>query len=123
MKVAVKKSERSTGQGVVETYIHGNGRIGAMVEVNCETDFVARTEQFRTLVHDIAMQIAAMDPKYVGDEPDAPTQASEAGEDRLLHQAFIKDPKKTIKDLVTETVGSVGENIRIRRFARFQVGG
>ncbi len=122
MKVAVKKAERTTGQGLVETYIHGNGRIGAMVEVNCETDFVARTEQFRTLVHDIAMQVAAMDPQYVGDEPDAPPTTPETGENRLLYQAFIKNPSKTIKELVTDTVGAVGENIRIRRFARFQVG-
>ena len=119
---AAKKSDRETDQGLVESYIHSGGRIGAMVEANCETDFVARTEDFRALAHDIAMQVAAMNPTYI-DESSIP-----GGEDVnpqevcLLQQPFIKDPSLTINELIRETVGKLGENIRIRRFSRFSLG-
>ena len=114
---AAKKASRETDQGVIETYVHSGGRIAAIVEVNCETDFVARTDEFSSLAHDIAMQIAAMDPATVGgDEPEANPEES------LLLQPFIKDPSKSIQDLINETVGKLGENIRARRFQRFSLG-
>lgn len=119
---AAKKAERVAGQGVIDAYIHAGGRIGAMVEINCETDFVARTDDFRRLVHDIAMQVAATSPKVVGNEPDLDT--SNLGEEEiLLKQPFIKDPSTTIEELVKNSIARVGENIVIRRFARFELGG
>lgn len=122
LALAAKKAGRETSQGLVETYIHGGGRIGAMVEVSCETDFVARTPEFRALAHDIALQVAAMAPLWIGDD-DAPAEAdSSKGEPRLLYQPFIRDQGKTIRDLITEAVARVGENVRVRRFARFELG-
>lgn len=130
---AEKKASRTASQGLVKAYIHGGGRIGALVEVNCETDFVARTQEFQDLAHDIAMQVAAMDPRYVSVE-DVPADVLEKGEreygDRdtflkqvvLLEQPFIKDPKRTIKDLIKEHIARLGENIVVRRFARFELG-
>ena len=114
---AAKKASRDTDQGLIETYVHSGGRIAAIVEVNCETDFVARTDEFSSLAHDIAMQIAAMDPTTVGGEE---TEENEEGS--LLLQPFIKDPSKNIQDLINETVGKLGENIRVRRFQRFSLG-
>ncbi|MBN1188701.1 MAG: elongation factor Ts [Dehalococcoidales bacterium] len=119
---AQKKAERTTKQGLVASYIHGGGRIGALVEVNTETDFVARTDDFQELAHNIAMQVAAMSPEYLAKE-DCP-----AGEELdfqnvcLLLQPFIKDPAKTIQDLVTELIAKTGENIVISRFSRFELG-
>lgn len=130
---AEKKTGRAASQGVVEPYIHAGGRIAALVEVNCETDFVARTPDFKSLAHDVAMQIAAMNPVYVSEEQ-IPADAWEALErehgDRkkalaavsLLDQPFIKDPKLTIRDLNKAAIGKLGENIIIRRFSRFEVG-
>lgn len=119
---AAKKSSRTTNDGVVESYIHSGGRIGVLVEVNCETDFVARTPEFRELAHNLAMQVAAMDPRHV-DQADLPEGAEvNPQEDCLLQQAFIRDPSKTIDDLLKETVGKLGENIRVRRFTRFALG-
>ena len=118
---AAKKAGRDTNQGLVETYIHSGGRIGAMVEVNCETDFVARTKDFENLAHDIAMQIAAMNPSYVGGT-DNPNEDDLPEESYLLSQPFIKDPSKSIQDVINETVGKLGENIRVRRFQRFSLG-
>jgi elongation factor Ts len=131
---AGKKSDRQASQGLVEPYIHGGGRIGALVEVNCETDFVARTPDFQSLAHDIAMQVAASSPRYLsGDEiPEGDLAAleSEFGsrEDAvaavaLLDQVFIKDNKKTIRELVKEHIGKLGENIIVSRFSRFELGG
>ncbi|MFL2784696.1 MAG: translation elongation factor Ts [Dehalococcoidia bacterium] len=114
---AAKKASRDTDQGLIETYVHSGGRIAAIVEVNCETDFVARTDEFSSLAHDIAMQIAAMDPTTVGGE-----EPEEDEEGSLLLQPFIKDPSKNIQDLINETVGKLGENIRVRRFQRFSLG-
>ena len=119
---AAKKSARATNDGVVESYIHSGGRIGVLVEVNCETDFVARTPEFRELAHNLAMQVAAMDPQHV-DAEDLPEGAEvNPQEDCLMQQAFIRDPSKTIDDLLKETVGKLGENIRVRRFTRFALG-
>ena len=122
MASAMKRSARATNQGLVESYIHSGGRIGAIVEANCETDFVARTDDFKSLAHDIAMQVAAMDPKYV-DVADIPDGTDENPEQVcLLQQAFIKDPSKTVQDLVNEVVAKIGENIKVRRFSRFALG-
>jgi elongation factor Ts len=123
---AAKKSERTTGQGIVDAYIHAGGRIGSMIEVNCETDFVARTDDFRRLVHDLAMQVAATSPKAVGNEPDLKTGSDDgqiAEEDVLLKQPFIKDPSMSVEDLVRNSIAKLGENVVIRRFARFELGG
>ncbi len=119
---AAKKANRETNQGLIESYIHSGGRIGAIVELNCETDFVARTEDFRDLAHNLAMQVAAMSPAYV-DEASVPDGESvDASQDCLLQQPFIRDPSKMVQDLVNETVGKLGENVRVRRFTRFSLG-
>ena len=118
---AEKRAGRVTGQGQVGSYIHIGGRIGALVEIDCETDFVAKTNEFQQLVHDIAMQVAAMEPVCVS-RGSAPEDEKITDEQCLLSQDYIKDPSKTIQDLVTETAAKTGENIRIRRFARFAVG-
>ena len=115
---AAKKAGRDTDQGLIETYIHSGGRIGAMVEVNCETDFVARTKEFSDLAHDIAMQIAAMNPSTLEED----NTDVESDNSSLLQQPFIKDPSKNIQELINETVGKLGENIRVRRFKRFSLG-
>ncbi|OGD94377.1 translation elongation factor Ts [Candidatus Curtissbacteria bacterium RIFCSPHIGHO2_01_FULL_41_44] len=104
---AAAKEGRVVGAGLVETYIHAGGKVGAMVEVNCETDFVARTDEFKTLAHELAMQVAAMDPASV---------------EKLLKQEYIRDSAKTIDQLVKETIAKVGENIVTRRFMRFELG-
>jgi elongation factor Ts len=119
---AAKRSERETNQGVVESYIHGQGRIGALVELNCETDFVARTEAFRTLARDVAMQVAAMNPAGLRPE-DVPTDAiGGQAANALLTQPFIKDGSKTIEQLVQDVIAQTGENVRVARFARFELG-
>ena len=119
---AAKKASRATNEGIVESYIHSGGRVGVIVEINCETDFVARTDEFKALAHDLAMQIAAMDPLYV-DASEVPEDAiSVSDEQLLLKQAYIRDPSKTVQDLVNETVGRLSENIKVRRFARFSLG-
>jgi elongation factor Ts len=130
---ADKKSGRTAQQGLIEPYIHGAGRIGAIVEINCETDFVARTPDFKELAHDIAMQVAATSPRYLsGDvvpEEDFAELEREFGSREkameavcLLDQPFIKDPKRTVRDLVKGSIAKIGENIVVRRFARFEVG-
>jgi elongation factor Ts len=150
--VAAKRADRVANQGVVESYIHAGGRIGAMVELNCETDFVAKTPEFKQLAHDIAMQIAAMNPQYISKEDVGKdtlekeleiykTQAVNEGKPAqiaekiaqgrlekffqemcLLEQSFIKDSGKTIRDLLAEATGRVGEKIGIRRFQRYHLG-
>lgn len=119
---AAKSASRETKEGVVHSYIHGGGRVGALVEISCETDFVGRTADFQGLAHDVAMQVAAMAPKYI-DASDMPAD-DEANPDEvcLLRQPFIKDPGKSIADLVTELAARVGENVRVRRFSRFALG-
>ena len=119
---AAKKAGRDTDQGLIETYIHSGGRIAAMVEVNCETDFVARTQEFSDLAHDIAMQVAAMNPLTVEEKKSDTANNEEVENASLLQQPFIKDPSKNIQELINETVGKLGENIRVRRFQRFSLG-
>lgn len=117
-----RKAGVETREGVVEAYIHSGSRIGAMVEVNCETDFVSRTPEFKELAHHLTMQVAAMKPQCIDrselpeDDPRNPEEVC------LLQQPFIKDPTKVVQDLVTELAARVGENIRVRRFARFALG-
>jgi elongation factor Ts len=122
--LARKKAERVADQGVIEAYVHPGGRIGVLVEVNCETDFVARTDEFKELAHNLALQIAAMCPQFISPEDIA--QETETDEDAettcLLLQPYIKDPEKTVQDIVTETIAKVGENIKVRRFIRFELG-
>jgi elongation factor Ts len=119
---AEKKAQRITMQGVVDDYIHAGGRIGAMVELNCETDFVARTDEFRELAHSLAMQIAAMSPEFISEEEAPEGTDVEPQEACLLLQPYIKDPTKTIQDLIVETIAKTGENIKVRRFVRFELG-
>jgi elongation factor Ts len=149
---AAKKAGRATAEGLVASYIHPGGKIGVLVEVNCETDFVARTDKFQTLVRDLAMHVAASRPLGVRREDvDAElvereknvlsAQARESGkpenviekmvegrlskffqEHVLMEQAFIKDPDKKVEDVVKENISTIGENIVIRRFARFELG-
>ena len=149
---AQKKSGRVASDGIIDSYIHLNSRIGVLLEVNCETDFVARNETFRAMVHDVAMHIAASSPLYVSPEDipeDVLEQEREINRNRalkegkpekvvdkivegrlkkyyeeicLLEQPFVKDPEISIAELVQRTIAAVGENIVVRRFARFQVG-
>jgi elongation factor Ts len=117
LATAEKKAGREASQGLIESYVHG-GRIGALVEVNCETDFVARTDDFKTLAREIAMQVASMNPRRIsGQEP------SEDGDVPLLEQPYIRDSGKTIQDLINETIAKLRENIVVRRIARFELGG
>ncbi len=120
---AEKKASRTASQGMVESYIHAGGRIGAMVELNCETDFVARTDAFKELAHNLAMQIAATSPIAVSDDDLPPGAEGDPSELVLLRQPFIKDPSRNIGDLVRDTIAKTGENIVVRRFARFELGG
>jgi elongation factor Ts len=149
---AAKKAQRATSEGLVSCYIHAGGRIGVLVEINCESDFVARTEDFQRLSHDVAMHIAALDPRFLKREevtqetldrereiyreqakatgkPDAVIEKIVNGkmekfyeEHCLYEQHFIKDEGSTIKELVDAAIAKLGENIAIRRFARFKVG-
>jgi len=122
LAAVAKRADRETTEGVVGSYVHTGSRIGALVEMNCETDFVARTPEFVELAHDIAMQVASMTPRYVAND-DVPEDADEVPAEKiLLEQAFIKDPSKTVRDLVAEVAARVRENIRIRRFSRFELG-
>lgn len=119
---AQKKSDRVVKQGAVETYLHTGGRIGAMVELNCESDFVARTDVFKELAHNIAMQVAALEPLCISldkmpKDNDTPPEVA-----CLLLQPFIKSPEMTIQDLINQAIAKTGENIKINRFARFEMG-
>ncbi len=120
---AAKKSDRETSQGLVESYIHAGGRIGVIVEINCETDFVAKTEEFKKLAHDVAMQVAAVPSTLAVNEDELPEGAEGSVEETvLMKQPFIRDGSHTIEQLVKDAIGKTGENIRIRRFARFELG-
>lgn len=103
---ALKKAEREAEQGLIEAYIHSNNKIGVILELNCETDFVARNEDFKSLAHDIAMHIAALSPNNL---------------EELLKQAFIKDEKKLIEELINDAIAKLGENIRIGEFSRLEI--
>ena len=120
--IAGKKAAQETRQGLVEAYIHPDGRLGALVELNCQTDFVARTDGFRALAHELAMQVAATDPHHIA--PDELPAGSDGNPEELclLAQPFIRDPSRTIQDLINDTIAKTGENIRVRRFARFHLG-
>jgi elongation factor Ts len=120
--IAKKKADRAASQGVIEAYIHAGGRIGAMVELNCETDFVARTGEFRELAHNIAMQVAAMRPQFIAVEEVPETAEMEPSTACLLMQPYIRDLSRTVQDLISETVAKVGENIKVGRFSRFKLG-
>jgi elongation factor Ts len=120
--IAEKKATQETRQGLVEAYVHPDGRLGALVELNCQTDFVARTDGFRALAHELAMQVAATDPQHLA--PDELPAGSDGNPEELclLVQPFIRDPSRTIQDLINDTIAKTGENIRVRRFARFHLG-
>ena len=124
VEAAAKRSDRETRQGLVESYIHGEGRIGVLVEINCETDFVARTDEFRLLARDVALQIAAMNPIALTLE-DVPEDVRESEREgaALLMQPFVKEPGQTVQQRIEETVASTGENIRVARFTRYELGG
>lgn len=122
LAVAEKKKERIVTEGIVEAYVHHNRRLGVLVELNCETDFVARTPEFQTLAHDLAMQIAATSPLFVSSEEIPAGTDIDPQTACLLDQPFIKDPTKPVKEIIAETIAKVGENIKVRRFARFELG-
>ena len=119
---ATRKAARATNQGLVESYIHSGGRIGAMIELNCETDFVARTDDFRQLAHDVAMQVAAMAPIYVDSSEIPEGEDGNPQETCLMQQPFIKDPSLSMRELVDQAVGRLGENVRVGRITRFSLG-
>ncbi|MFQ5811797.1 MAG: translation elongation factor Ts [Anaerolineae bacterium] len=152
LAAAAKKADRAAEEGLIEAYVHTGGRVGALIELNCETDFVARTEGFKELAHDLAMQVVAAKPLYLTPE-DIPadileeennkyrTQAKEMGKPEriierivegklqkyyqevcLMRQPFIKDDDLTIQDILTEAIAKMGENIVVRRFVRFELG-
>src|SRR6202048_755086 len=117
LAMAEKKAGREAGQGLIDSYVHA-GRIGAMIELNCETDFVARTDDFRTLAREVAMQVAATNPSRISAQ-----EESADGDVPLLDQPYIRDPSKTVQQLVNETIARVRENIVVRGFAGFELGG
>ena len=120
--MAEKRASRAVGEGVVSAYMHHNNRVGALVELNCETDFVARTDDFRRLAYDIAMHVVASKPLYMCKE-DMPVECELPAEEAcLLAQPFVKDPSKSIAELITESIARTGENIRIGKFARIELG-
>jgi elongation factor Ts len=119
---AEKKIDRVTTQGLIEAYIHAGGRIGSLVEVNCETDFVARTDEFKELAHELAMQVAALAPQYISEEDVLEGADIEPQTACLLQQPYIRDPGKTVRDVIVEVIAKVGENIRVTRFSRFELG-
>ena len=116
---AMKKSGRETSEGVIQSYIHAGNKIGAMVELKCETDFVARTEEFIELTKDLAMQVAAMSPIYIYPEDEGAESTSP--EEILISQSFIKDPSLTIEDMVKSMISKVGENIKISKIVKFDL--
>ena len=122
LAIAEKKLERVTTEGMIEAYIHHTGQVGALVEVNCETDFVAHTSEFRELAHNLAMQVAATSPQFITAE-ETPTEANlDPQAVCLLLQPFIKEPSKTVQEVIAEAVAKVGENIKESRFTRFELG-
>jgi elongation factor Ts len=120
--IAEEKKDVSATEGVIEAYIHHTKRIGALVELNCQTDFVARTAEFKELAHDLALQIAATSPQFLTSEEMPPEAEIDPQAACLLSQPFIKEPTKTVQEIIAETIAKVGENIKVRRFARFELG-
>lgn len=129
LEIAAKKQGRVAGEGRIEAYVHHGNKIGVLLEVNCESDFVARNSDFMQFTKDVSMQIAASDPSYIKRE-DVPKEVIEQEKDReefikqncLLEQAFVKDPTITIKDYLGSLIAKIGENVVIRRFTRYKVG-
>jgi len=122
LSAAEKKAHRTTQQGLVECYIHAGGRIGAMIEVNCETDFVARTDDFKALAKELAMQVAAQGPFCVS-EDDIPSGTEGSPEELcLLRQPYIRDGSRTVQDIINDVIAKTGENVKVRRFTRFELG-
>jgi elongation factor Ts len=121
---AAKREERATAEGLVDAYLHHNGRVGALVEVNCESDFVARTKDFTDLVKNIALHVAGASPSpvYVSEDEMPDGAEGDPKELCLLLQPFVKEESLTIGDMVKEAISKTGENIRVRRFARFELG-
>lgn len=119
---AERKADRVASQGLVEAYIHAGGRIGVIVELGCETDFVARTTEFKELAHNLALQIAALSPKYISSNDIPDGSDVDLKEVCLTLQSYIKAPEMTIKDVITEVIAKVGENIKVKRFSRFEIG-
>jgi elongation factor Ts len=119
---AAKRMGKATREGVIETYLHTGGRVGAMIELGCETDFVARTEEFQKLAHDIAMQVAAMGPEYIDQEEMEEGDARPPASISLMQQPFIKNNSSSVGEMVKELAAKVGENIRVVRFNRLEVG-
>lgn len=105
-EVAEKKYAREVGEGIIDSYIHATGRVGALIDVGCETDFVAKADDFKNLVHELVMQVASMNPENV---------------EELLGQSYIKDSSKSVKDLIAEAIAKLGENIVVQRFERFEI--
>jgi len=121
LATAAKKAGREASQGLIEAYVHA-GRIGALVEVNCETDFVARTDDFRVFAREVAMQVAATNPSRISAQEEVSADGTD-GDVPLLDQPYIRDPSKTVQDLLNETIAKLRENVVIRRVARFELGG
>jgi len=121
-KAAEKRAERETAEGVIGSYMHHNHRVATLVEVNCESDFVARTDDFKHLVTSVALQVAGTNPKYISKDEMPEGSEEDPRVVCLLEQSYLKDESKTIGDMVKDTIGKTGENIRIRRFARFELG-
>jgi len=119
---AERKVERVASHGLIEAYVHLNGRLGALVEVNCETDFVAHTNEFKTLAHDLVLQVAATAPKFISPEEIPEGEKLDPAEVCLLTQPFIKEPSRTVREIIAETVSKVGEKISVKRFCRFELG-
>ncbi len=119
---ASKRVGRDTNEGVIETYLHTGGRVGALVELGCETDFVARTEEFQKLAHDIAMQVAAMGPDYIDEDEIEEGDSRPPAQTALMMQPFIKNSSSSVGEMIKELAGKVGENIRVVRFHRLAVG-
>ncbi|MBI2288459.1 MAG: elongation factor Ts [Chloroflexi bacterium] len=117
-----KKSDRVVSQGLIEAYIHAGGRIGALVEVNCETDFAARTDELKQLAHNLAMQVAAMPPQFIAREEVPDGTEIDTQTTCLLLQPYIKDLSLTVQDIINQAIAKVGENIKVKRFARFELG-
>lgn len=119
---AAKRSSNATSQGLVEAYIHTGGRVGALVELVCETDFVARTPEFKELAHNLAMQVAAMAPQYVDQSQVQNEDSRPPAQTALMHQPFIKDNSRTVSEIVQELAAKVGENVKVLRFTRLALG-
>ena len=122
LSIAQGKKERVTTEGIIEAYIHHTGKIGALVELNCESDFVARTDEFRQLAHDIAMQIAATSPQFITTEEIPEKEEFDPQTACLVNQPFIREPTRSVQEIIDQTIAKVGENIKVSRFTRFEIG-